>query len=54
MNRWINEGIEEQHLVRELHVGLVGEKEGDAGKAAIQVAIQPPTGCHVQRGLPIL
>ena len=42
------------YLVRELQVGLGLQEVGDAGQPPLQIAIQPPTRCHVQWGLTIL
>lgn len=42
------------HLVRQLYISLEGQQKGNACQSALQVPIEPPTGCHMQRGLPIL
>lgn len=42
------------HLVRQLYISLEGQQKGNACQSALQVPIKPPTGCHMQRGLPIL
>ena len=43
-----------EHLVRQLYISLRGQQKANACQSAIEIPIKPPTGCHVQRGLPIL